>query len=112
MKLIPTFPDAFFTETVNLEGSDFALTFTYNQREDAYYLSIATTDGTDLAVGVKVVANWPLLHKYATTGLPPGEMFAFSSTADISPPGLGELGEGQRCTLYYLTRAEQQALGM
>lgn len=103
---IPTFPDAYYTEVVSLDGVNFLLTFALNQRENCYYLSIATPDGIDVVTGIKIVANWPLLHKYAYTGLPPGELTCAANTSTTDPaPGLGQIGPGLPFTLYYIPQA-------
>jgi hypothetical protein len=111
MKLLSTFPDAFYDIVVGLEGVNYRLQFNYNQRENVYYMSVATADGLDIVNGIKVVCNWPLLHKYADNRLPPGEIFAFANTQDQSPPGLAALGTGLHATLYYISRDEMIALG-
>jgi uncharacterized protein DUF6983 len=103
-QIIDTAQDPFFDQVVNLEGTDYKLSFHYNQREDCYYLSIATPDGSDIVVGIKIVADWPLLHKWSDPRLPPGELFCSSNTAlqDPAPP-LGSIGVGQLFTMIYLT---------
>lgn len=100
---VPTFPDAFYNEVVTLEGTDYLLSFYLNQRENCYYLSIATPDGTDIVNGIKIVADWPLLHRFAYDGLPPGELIAYSNTSVDDPaPGLGQIGDSLPFTLMYL----------
>ena len=101
---IPTATDPFYDMVVNLEGTDYKLTFNYNQREDATYLSISTPDGDDIVNGIKVVSNWPLLHKWADPRLPPGELICFANTQTTDPaPGLGAITVGGAFTLTYLS---------
>jgi hypothetical protein len=104
--LIPTFPDPFYTQTTTLEGVAYVLHFAYNARERCWYLTIRTPNGVDLARGIKVKANSFLLGDRTEEGLPPGELVAFTNSADDSPPDLEELGEGLRCELLYLDTAE------
>jgi len=100
---VPTDADPFYDEVVNLEGTDYLMTFTYSQREDCYYLSVATPDGIALATGVKIVANWPLLHRFADDRLPPGELMCIANTPVTDPaPGLGQIGPDLPFTLMYL----------
>ncbi len=41
---IPTSPGVpFYQQTTSLDGADYTLTFTYNQREGIYYLTIGTS---------------------------------------------------------------------
>ena len=103
LSLVPTSQDAYFSLNINLEGTEYVLTFRYNQREACYYLSISTPNGVDLAVGIKCVATWPLLHKFAVDGLPPGELTIYANTSNTSPPDVGQLGEGLPFTMYYLS---------
>jgi hypothetical protein len=104
---IPTFANPFYSEVVSLDGQGFLLNFTYNQRCDCWYLSIATTDGIDLLNGVKILSNWPLLKQCADNRLPPGEIVSMSATIDVTPARLADLGPGGRCTLYYVPVEDQ-----
>lgn len=103
--LIPTSPDTpFYTQSTPLSGTTYVFDFSYNQRENCWYFSIADSGGDVLAAGIKVVCGRPLIGQIANRFLPPGgEIFASSVTNDDSPPGLGELGEGRRVELIYLT---------
>jgi hypothetical protein len=101
-QVIPTTSDPFQSMTVTLDGVSFILTFYYNQRENCYYMSVTQPDGTDLAVGVKCVTSWPLLHKWSTPDLPAGEFLISPNTSDTGPATLGQLGPGLGWTLFYI----------
>lgn len=103
-QVIPTSPDAFYTEIVTLEGVDFQLSFQYSQRESCYYMSIATPDGTDLLNGVKLVANISLIGKYAYDGLPKGDFICLANGGSPDPPPqLGQIGaDSLPFTLFYV----------
>lgn len=103
--LIPTLSDgsAFYTTRVNLDGADFDLEFSWSTREARWYLSVY-----DAALGVPLVLHRKLvqgsvLFKYYhhVQGLFQGDMLVMTRTADDSPPGLTDLGEGLRCELTY-----------
>lgn len=97
----------FYDEVVNLEGTYYHLSFRYSQREDCYYLSIGTPEGDDIVNGIKIVPNWPLTHKYAESGLPPGDLICVPNTNVDSPaPGLGQIGANLPFTLVYVPFAE------
>ncbi len=100
----------FWTQTTTLDGVPYLLQFTYSQRETVYYLSISSADGTvDYVLGMKLVPGIPLLRPWPT---PPGEMAVLSqSSADDSPPALGELADGARCALLYIPEADLFAAG-
>ena len=101
--LVPTTPGVpFYTQKTRLDGIDYILGFRYSQREDRWYLSIYDSEEKPILLGLKLVANWPLLHAYRFNPLvPPGELMASSLGPDDSPPGLNELGEKLRVQLIY-----------
>lgn len=108
---IPTLTDTpHWDQITTLDGIDFQLGFRYNQRENVYYLIIADTTGNILNGGIKLVSNWRLLTDFVDPAMPPGELVVFTTGPDDSPPGFGELGIGQRGTLYYADRATTQSL--
>lgn len=106
MQALRTFDSPFYTMTVPLDGTDYLFELRYNQRENCWYFSIALSDGTALANGVKIVCNRPLLTRFADVRLPAGMLVAFANTSDQSPPGLTELGADRRATLIYYTKDE------
>ena len=96
----------FWTQITVLDGVPYLLTFQYNDRESAYYLSIGSSDGTtNYVVGMKLVVGYPLMQPFGSQ--PPGEIFVVSaSTANDGPPAIGELGDNQRCVLIYVPEAD------
>lgn len=102
-KTIATFSDPLYTQLVPLDGTNYGLTFRFNEREVCWYLHIASEEGDQLADGIKLVCNWPLLVRFGDPNLPPGELIAAALGPDVSPPGLLELGEGLRAELTYFT---------
>lgn len=103
---IPTFDSPFYTQVIDLDGVDYLFDFRYNQRENAWYFSIALVDETPLVSGIKIVVNVGLLQRFPSPLLPPGLLIALSNTTDQSPPGIGELGTTSRVTLLYFDKAE------
>lgn len=109
---INTREDPYYTQRTRLEGRDYVLTFRYNEREERWYLDLADDEESYIAVGIKLVANWSLLHPYRYDArTPPGQLNVADISGDGSPPTLFELGEGKRCQLLYWTREELDALG-
>jgi hypothetical protein len=97
----------YYTITIKLDGREFGLRFAWNQREERWYMDIRDDTGEALAVGVKVIANWPLLRgSQFDTRLPPGVFMAFDLTQDGSPPGFYDLEPGRRVELSYLPVSE------
>jgi len=98
---VTTFSDPFYTETVSLDGVDFALEFRWNERESVWYYSIGTPAGEWLAVGLKANVNTFPLLTYRNPRLPAGQLIVVSPSGDDSPPGLTDLGVNARCKLCY-----------
>lgn len=104
LRVIPTTDAPFYTETVPLDGINYKLYFGYNQREDAWYLSIADELGNDLLNGIKLVCGIEFLgHWRYVVGLPPGQLFVAFPASDDSTPGLKDFVPGGRCQLTYVT---------
>ena len=101
--LIPTTPgEPYFQQKTRLEGRDFILVFSYNQRIERWYLGIYDEEEAPLLLGLKLMTNRPLLRHYkANTLLPPGELMALSRDGSHEPPTLDELGEDKRVQLLY-----------
>jgi hypothetical protein len=103
---IPTHGSApYFSQRTRLDGREFELRFSWNERERRYYLTLADSEGVPLVGALKLVANWPLLrYSRHDPRVPPGELMVIDQTGDNAPPELGELGIGRRCELtYYAT---------
>ena len=100
---IPTTPDvAYSQQKTRLDGRDYILRFAYNERTERWYLSILDDQEEPLVMGIKLVANWPLLRSYQwDERVPPGELMVMSLTTDETPPTFEDLGEGRRCELTY-----------
>jgi hypothetical protein len=111
-QIIPTFDDPYSSQVTNLDGTPYLLTFAWNMRSSTWYLSIATTDGTPIASGIKLVCNFDLLRTVVSPARPPGRIVAISNTTDNSPPGLEDLIAGGRCALCYSPLADLQAAGI
>jgi hypothetical protein len=103
IQILPFFSDPSWFATITLEGVPYVMQFDFNQRAYSWYMSIADSNGVDIYNGVKLVTGFSLLAKCKDPRAPPGALFVFSNTSDASPPGLYELIQGGRCTLYYVT---------
>jgi hypothetical protein len=106
--LVPTTPGApYHSQKTRLDGRDYVLRFAFNERENRWHLSILDDEERPILLGLKLVANWPLLRHYRwDPRVPPGELMVLDLTGDRTPPGLDELGEGLRCELTYFEAAE------
>jgi hypothetical protein len=85
-----------------LDGRDFNLSFSWNEREERWYLAMADEEENVLVAGIKLVSNWPLLRYYHfDPRVPPGELVVHDLTSSNAPPGFDELGIDRRCQLGY-----------
>ena len=87
-----------------LDGTTYHLDFDWNDRDNGWYLSISTPDGTPLVSGRRLVLNFPLFSRYGNPQLSPGVLIAIDTTNTGQEPGVSELGT--RVQLVYLTAAE------
>lgn len=106
LQIVPTGAEAFYDETVTLDGTAYILSFNFNQICACWYLDLATIDGELVAPGLKLVCNWDLLLKSASPLRPPGTLIVCSNTTDDSTPGLNDLLPGGRCYLVYAPIAD------
>lgn len=81
MDIIPTRYDLpWYTETVELNGVQFRLTFAYNTRDERWYLDIAKPDGTMILAGQPIIVDYPMLKRFVNQDLPYGFLLAVDST--------------------------------
>lgn len=97
-----------FSQTTTIDGTDYLLSFWYNQREARYYFSVGLPDGTKIASGAPLVCQWPLFSdvRGLDPNMPTGVFYVYAATTPEIPPGLGEMGPGKRCELIYVEQAE------
>lgn len=91
-----------YTQRITLDGIEYLFRFDWSDREQRWYLTISDIDEKELASGIKIIANWPLLRRFVNPALPRGTLMA----ADLSPqngepPTYAELG--QRVKLVYFS---------
>jgi len=96
---------AAWSQRTSLDGVDYQLDFAWNGRAGAWYLSVSTIQGDALVIGMKLVTNRPLLHRFHhIPGVPPGEIVALDESASIPWANYNELSNG--VDLFYLEAAD------
>lgn len=96
---------AAWVQTNTLDGVTYQLSFVWNARAGAWYLSIADASGVDLLTGIKLVSNRPLLQRFRwIVGLPPGEISAVSFDGSIDYAQYTDLGVS--VLVYYFDASE------
>ena len=96
----PTFVDLpAYTYSIQLDGTTYQLTYTYNDRMSRWMISIADNAGNVLVGEVPVIVNYPLFDRYKVAGLPLGTLFAYDTLNTNADPTRYELGD--RVRIYY-----------
>lgn len=80
---------------VTLEGTEYLMRLRHNTRDDHWYLSMALSDGTELADGIPIVVDTPLLGRWAWhQDLPQdGYLMAVDTTGEAADPVKEDLGD-------------------
>ena len=78
---------------IELDGVEFKLEFSFNDRDDAWYMTISSTDDTLLRAGIRIVNEWVLLRLWAEATRPEGEIVSVNQGEVLDPPTLEQLGE-------------------
>ncbi len=93
---------------VEMDGVEFRLEFSFNNRDGAWYMTIRSSDETMLRAGIKIVNEWVLLRLWAEATRPAGEIVSVNQGEVLQPPTLKQLGE--EVLLDYLDGAEIASL--
>lgn len=81
-----------FEQAHDLDGRTYVLRFDWNERDEAWRMTIRLPDDTVLAAGRKVVVNVPLLRGLVDSRLPAGTLMAIDNTGQDLDPAHDELG--------------------
>ena len=82
-----------YTEIVELGGVQYQLEVAWNTRDQRWYISVADADGVNVATGIPVVVDWPLLERFSLTDLPDGTMMAIDLTGNGEEPDKEDLND-------------------
>lgn len=69
-----------FTEIVDLDGQSWILRFDWNNRAEAWYLTISTIEEVEVVGGIKIVLGMELLKATGRENIPPGALYANAIT--------------------------------
>lgn len=107
MLAIPTVSDGSlfeYVEGLTLDGTAYALKFSWNAQLDHWVLSVYANDNTPIIQGRAIINGVNLLRGCTVPGKPPGSLLA------VPLDGVNEhadfTGLGSRVVLYYRTTAE------
>lgn len=80
------------TMRTRLDGSDYVLTFQWNQRLGRWSMDIADQDSDPIASGIVLVADFPLLSLVTDERAPPGTLAIYDTQSPNIDPTLDSLG--------------------
>lgn len=95
---------AHFQVGVELDRVSYQLRLRWNPRLEVWVLDVLDADGAQLAAGVRVVVNVPLLDRLGYEGLPAGTLIPIDTSDQDLDAAFGDLG--RRVVLLYLTADE------
>jgi hypothetical protein len=95
-----------FDMIVDMDGSDFQLTFAYNPRDGFWYVDVADVAGNPIRSGLKCVINYPLMRLCKEQGRPLGEIFVIDPRPTSEETGLDGFGSDG-----LLTYVDEESLG-
>lgn len=106
---IPVLPGSVrWAQETTLDGVRYILHFAYNQREDAWYVSLHDVDDVPLSSGAKIVVNWFLFLRTISPTMPLGKFFVSDTTGGARDPGRNDLGA--RVKLLYIEASDVAAI--
>jgi len=102
-RVIP-WPDApRWTLDVQLDGEVYTFRARWNTRMKTWALDILTADGDVLLRGVRAVLDYPLLPRWRTGDMPPGELFVVCPTGRCrQDPGRDSIGDDEPMRFVYV----------
>jgi hypothetical protein len=85
--LLPARADDYpaYSFTVDLDGDLYQIGLRWNERDSAWYMSLADNAGEAIATGLRVVTGWDMLRRITDARRPPGAIIAIDTT------GTGEI---------------------
>jgi len=94
-------------QLVELEGSTYAIETDWNDRDQAWFCSIYTNEGTALITGYRLVIGALPIRRVVGDTRPPGEIQVVDTAGGYVDPGRDDLGS--RVILLYWERETLEA---
>ena len=110
MVIIPVRPDLPSQRMqVVLDGTTYTLDLRWNGRTSSWMLDVMTEDASPIAMGLKVVVNFPLGARCVDPRFPIGRIIARDTAQHDENPDVDDLGD--RVQLIYFTALETLETG-
>lgn len=91
----------------DLDGTTYDLALRWGDREECWFFTLSTVDGTVLLAGRRLAVGSPLLRGFRDPRLPPGELMAVDTSGNDLEAGQTDLGA--RVLLMYTEAADLPA---
>ena len=85
--------NAWFTQRVTLDDTDYILSFIWNEREEKWIISILDSQQNDIVRGIPLNESVDLFHRFKDARLPEGILILFDGEnkhAECDRTGLGD----------------------
>lgn len=93
-----------YTFQAELDGVTYGFELWWNDRAETWFMSLFTSDDLPIAVGLRVVVDWPLGIRCVDARMPPGVLIAQDTTGNRQDPDFAALGS--RVLLLYFSKDE------
>jgi len=105
-QIIPTITEvSAYQYQITLDGEIYIFVFRWNTVNEYWTFDILDFASNPIAVGIKMIINYPLIKRYASSALPPGELIAVDPSGKLERIGRYDLGENL-VKLVYVTEQE------
>jgi hypothetical protein len=89
-----------FVQETELDGTTYRLTFRWNAREGAWYLSVHDLEDQPLIPGRKLVCGAFLGRHARVEGQPPGQLLVINTASPGRDPGRDDFANGAAALIY------------
>ena len=110
MVIIPftTYPSV--TKEVAFDGDIYKLSFTWNDRMEAWVLSFLTLQDVAILTGIKLVLNYELIRMYRHLNIPQGNLFVFDLSDNENKIGYEDFSNERQLLLTYFEEGELESV--
>lgn len=92
--------DPHYEFEIDLEGTRYVFVLDWNSRDEAWYLSLALPDGTQILDGRRVVLGSPVFRRLTHASRPLGDLIFLDTDGTSVEPGRNDLG-GRVVGIYF-----------
>lgn len=91
--------------TIDLDDVMIRYRLVWRERQEGWYLDVWDADGNAVLAGVRMNVGWPVLWRYRSAALPPGQLMLVDTSGGMVPPTSYDT-LGQQYRLVYASSSE------